>query len=104
MLVRIGLARRNGTVTKIAVPDPTAAIAGLPGFATAETVASAHDEVASSLQVVGGRYERMAQICRDCVKEFELADLMMPGMMSLPTVVSDGFGGLGNLSGPAPAH
>jgi hypothetical protein len=92
------IAAENGTVTGIAVPDATSAMAGLPGFAAAGTLADAHDRVESSLKAVGGRCDRMAQVCRDCAKKFQLADLMMPGQMSLPTMLSDGLGGMGDLN------
>ncbi|GAB1811856.1 hypothetical protein [Mycobacterium sp. MUNTM1] len=42
---RIGA--ENGVVTGISVPDATAAMAALPGFATAATLADAHDRVLS---------------------------------------------------------
>ncbi|WP_459972661.1 hypothetical protein [Mycobacterium sp. MUNTM1] len=93
---RIGA--ENGVLTGISVPGATAAMAGLPGFATAATLADAHDRVQASLKAVGGRYENMAQICRGCTKRFQLADLIMPGQMSLPSMLSDGFGGMGDLN------
>jgi hypothetical protein len=85
-------------VTGTAVPDATAAMAGLPGFATAGTLADAHDRVQACLKAVGGRYEQMAELCRDCTKRFQLADLMMPGQTSLPSMLGDGLGGMGDLN------
>lgn len=99
---RIGA--EKATVTGIAIPDGTAAMSGLPGFATAAALADAHDRVVASLMVVGGRYERMAELCRNCAKQFELADLVRPGVMSLPKMLGDGLGGLGDLNRAVPGR
>lgn len=85
-------------VTGIAVPDATAAMTDLPSFATAGVLADAHDRVEASLKAVGGRCGRMAQLCQNCVKRFQLADLMLPGETSLPSMLSDGLGGMGDLN------
>ncbi|OHV05137.1 hypothetical protein BKN37_07015 [Mycobacterium talmoniae] len=107
--VRAGADRisaENTTVTGVDVPDATAAMAGLTGFKTAATLADAHDATKSSFKVVGGRYERMAQLCRDTANTFELADLIAPGLVSaspwMSKKIGDGLTAMGDLNRTTP--
>lgn len=69
----------NSAVTGLPVPQVAGAAADLPGFATAEALAGADDAVKTSLNIVGDRYVRMAELCRRAVKDFSLVDLLLPG-------------------------
>jgi hypothetical protein len=96
---RIGA--ENASVTCIAVPDATAAAAGLPGFATAGVLVAAHDGVVSSLKAVGGRYQQMQHLCKQAADTYALADLIAPGLLPptwLSQQVGDGMTGLGDLN------
>ncbi|MCV7247844.1 hypothetical protein H7J07_06365 [Mycobacterium koreense] len=60
-------------MTGLPVPDSTAVSSGLAGFSTAASLAGAHEAVVSALKTVGGRFERMAQMCRTTADAFELS-------------------------------
>lgn len=92
------------TVIGIAVPDASAAIAGLMGFSTCATLADAHDAVVSSLKMIGSRYERMAELCRTTADAFELASMTMPGILPktwMSQQIGYGLTGMGDLN-PGP--
>jgi hypothetical protein len=88
-------------VAGIAVPDETAAKAGLEGFATAAKLSPADDAVKSALKVAGGRFEQMAGLVRDTANTFELADTLTPGLLKQPWMsqqVADGLTAMGGMN------
>lgn len=89
-------------MTGLTVPDAKAAMAGLTGFTTAATLPDAHDAMVSSLKVVGGRFEHMAELFRTTANTFALASMTMPGTLK-PQWMSQQIGGgltaMGDLNG-----
>ncbi|AYE99660.1 hypothetical protein C0J29_32375 (plasmid) [Mycobacterium paragordonae] len=91
----------KATVAGLAVPDATAAMAGLTGFATAGVLAAAHDAVVSALKVAGGRFELMAALLRQTADTFEIADLVTPGLVKPPWMsqhVGEGLTAMGEMN------
>ncbi|GLE55935.1 hypothetical protein BKG69_06495 [Mycobacteroides chelonae] len=91
----------KAVIAGIAVPDETAAKAGLEGFVTASKLSAADDAVKSALKIVGGRDEIMANLLRNTGNTFELADTLAPGLMKPPWMsqqVATGLTGMGDMN------
>jgi hypothetical protein len=89
------------TVTGLSVPDPNTATAGLTGFATAAALSPAHDAVVSALKVAGGRFEVMGRLFRNTATDFEMADVVVPGVYQQPWMsqhVGDGLTAMGDMN------
>lgn len=61
-------------VAQIPVPASDTAVAGLPGFATADVLGGASQAVRDSLQVAVGRYGQVAGLIRGAAGAYEQAD------------------------------
>lgn len=91
----------KSSVAGLAVPDATAAMAGLPGFATAAVLPAAHDAVVSALKIASGRFELFAALLRQTATTFELADLVTPGLLAAPWMsqhVGEGLTAMGDMN------
>ncbi|MBX9642175.1 MAG: hypothetical protein K2X97_21390 [Mycobacteriaceae bacterium] len=95
----IGAAK--STVAAIQSPDTGAAAGGLAGFETAGALTGVKEAVADSLNVVGGRYEKMAEMIRGAATMFLLADQALPPQTRqtmLTTAVGRSMTALGDMN------
>ncbi|RIR80300.1 hypothetical protein [Mycobacteroides abscessus] len=64
------IADAKSVVAGISAPDASGAIAGLSGMATARALGGVQQGVTDSLKVIGGRYEKMAELIKGAVTAF----------------------------------
>lgn len=100
------IADAKTVVAGISAPDASAATAGLSGLATATALAGVQQAVTDSLHVIGGRYEKMAELIRGAVTAFVFvsATLDPPTRAAvLSGVVNKSLMSMGDLNSATPA-
>lgn len=91
----------KSAVVGISAPDASGAIAGLSGMATARALGGVQRGVTDSLKVIGGRYEKMAELINGAVSIFELVDASMPSStraQALSGIVNKSLTSLGDMN------
>lgn len=107
--VRAGAAKiadAKSVMAGISAPDASASTAGLSGLATATALAGVQQAVTDSLGVIGGRYEKMADIIDGAALAFVFLDGGLDPAtraQSLTTVVGKSLTSMGDLNSAVPA-
>ncbi|MEU9806196.1 hypothetical protein [Mycobacterium sp. NPDC050853] len=107
--VRAGAAKIAGAksvVAGISSPDASGATAGLSGLATATALAGVQQAVTDSLGVIGGRYDKMAQLIEGAVFAFMLVSATLEPStraQTLTGIVGKSFTSMGDLNSATPA-
>lgn len=100
------IAAAKSVVAGISAPDASAATAGLSGLATATALAGVQQAVTDSLGVIGGRYEKMADIIDGAAIAFVFLDAGLDPAVreqTLTGIVGKSFTSMGDLNSAVPA-
>lgn len=100
------IADAKSVVAGISAPDASGAAGGLSGLATARVLHGAQQAVTDSLHVIGGRYEKMAELIRGAVTMFEIVSASLEPStraQTLTTLVGKSMTSMGDLNSASPA-